>query len=372
MGLAIQTLGFFIAVSFIVTYYVFKLEFKRRENEGVFKPYIIKEMIGRPASVLELLVNGLLGFIAGYKIFGILFYYAEFSSDPKTFIFSLKGSFITGIICGAALAYWAYSDRQKERLKKPVMIDKVVHPYQLMPLIVFSVGFWGFIGAKLFDCLEKWSVFVQDPIGHFFSFNGFTYYGGLVFGALSYLYIGYNRGMKLINLADNGSPGMMLAYGVGRIGCQLSGDGDWGIVNNNVKPGWLSCLPDWAWSYTYPHNILNAGVPIKNCTGDYCYQLTQGVYPTSLYESTLCILLFAFLWAIRKYLHTGGLMFCIFLILNGTERILMESIRVNPKYYLLNMAFTQAELICALMITGGVIGLVIIFYKKYYNKTVTN
>ncbi|RCH55185.1 diacylglyceryl transferase [Mucilaginibacter hurinus] len=362
--LPIQTLGFFIAVSFIVTYFVFKSEFKRREKIGVFKPYTIQEVVGGPASALELLVNGLLGFIAGYKILGILFYLSDFTSDPRGFIFSLKGNLLTGILCGAGLAYWAYSDRRKELRKKPVVVDKLVHPYELMPLIVFSVGFWGFIGAKLFDCLENWHFFIQDPFGHLFSFNGFTYYGGLVFGALSYLYIGYNRGMKLIHLADNGSPGMMLAYGVGRIGCQLSGDGDWGIVNTNPKPGWLGWLPDWAWSYTYPHNVLNEGVPIKNCIGEYCNQLAQGVYPTPLYEATLCILLFGFLWAIRKYIRTGGIMFCIFLLLNGAERMWMESIRINPKYHFLGMAFTQAELICFFMILGGTIGLVVIAYQR--------
>src|SRR5690606_13982566 len=103
----------------------------------------------------------------------------------------------------------------------------------------------------------------------------------------SYLYIGIRHGIPWKQLADIGSLGMLVAYGVGRLGCHLSGDGDWGIVNNRDKP--FRWLPDWAWSFDFPHNVIHQGVPIPGCTGPYCYVLPEGVFPTSLYEST-CIL----------------------------------------------------------------------------------
>jgi hypothetical protein len=67
----------------------------------------------------------------------------------------------------------------------------------------------------------------------------------------------YARRKKIpfLHLADATAPGLILAYGIGRIGCHVSGDGDWGIVNTAEKPGWLSWLPDWAWSYDYPNNV---------------------------------------------------------------------------------------------------------------------
>ncbi|RYZ94155.1 MAG: diacylglyceryl transferase, partial [Sphingobacteriaceae bacterium] len=144
---------------------------------------------------------------------------------------------------------------------------------------------------------------------------------------------------------------------------QLSGDGDWGIVNNHIKPGWLTWLPDWAWSSRFPHNVINAGELIPGCSGNFCFQLPQGVYPTSLYEIVICTLIFAFLWVIRRHLRLDGSMFCIFLMLNGLERLLIEMIRVNPRYHLFNMAFTQAELISFTMVLGGVIGLAVILYR---------
>jgi phosphatidylglycerol:prolipoprotein diacylglycerol transferase len=248
----------------------------------------------------------------------------------------------------------------------------LVHPYQLMGLIVFSCAFCGFIGAKLFDILENIDAFWYNPIGTLLYTNGLTYYGGLIFGALIYLYIGYRHHIKQVHMADIGSPGMMLAYGIGRIGCQMAGDGDWGIVNTHPKPGWLHWLPDWMWSFRFPHNILDTGLPIKGCTGEHCFILPAGVYPTSFYEAVICISLFLLMWAFRRKIKIPGLMFSVFLILNGGERLLIEQIRVNTRYRVLGIAFTQAELICTLTLLGGIAGLIIIAVKRRKKARLTN
>src|SRR6185369_7671159 len=104
---------------------------------------------------------------------------------------------------------------------------------------------------------------------------------------------------------------------------------DWGIPNTAPKPSGLSFLPDWFWSYRYPHNVINEGIPIPGCVGHHCSMLELPVFPTPLYESITCILLFFFLWSIRKKISSAGVLFSIYLLLNGLERFAIETIRVN-------------------------------------------
>ncbi|KAA8479097.1 prolipoprotein diacylglyceryl transferase [Arcticibacter tournemirensis] len=239
---------------------------------------------------------------------------------------------------------------------------RLEHPFQLMDKLLLWAAIWGFIGAKLFSCLERPALFFSDPIGMFFSAEGWTFYGGLVFGAIAYLIIGFKYGMRLIDLADIGSPGMLVAYGVGRIGCHLSGDGDWGKVNLNAKP--FTWLPDWLWASTYPHNVLREGEYIPGCWEEYCSQLIQPVYPTSLYEAIIILSVFALLWLFKDKLQIPGLMFSLYLILNGGERLLMEQIKVNLNYQIAGFSFSQAELIGALLLVSGVAGLIMLSLCK--------
>ncbi len=199
---------------------------------------------------------------------------------------------------------------------------------------------------------------MADPIGLFFSGSGLTMYGGLIVGTITTIWYARSIGISALNMCDTAAPALMLSYGTGRIGCQLSGDGDWGIVNNAVKPDWLSFMPDWAWSFTYPHNVISEGIPIQGCEGRYCYELAEAVFPTPLYESVACILLFFVIWAVRKKTIIPGVIFSLYLILNGIERFLIESIRVNSKYHIGDFSFTQAQLISTLLFTVGVIGII--------------
>jgi phosphatidylglycerol---prolipoprotein diacylglyceryl transferase len=152
-----------------------------------------------------------------------------------------------------------------------------------------------------------------------------------------------------------------LAYGIGRIGCHLSGDGCWGIPNPNPKPGWMSFLPDWMWSYKFPHNVINEGTLIDNCTGKHCHILDVPVYPTSFYETVAMFIIFIILWSIRKKIKLPGLMFCFYLILQAIERYGMELIRVNNKYHFLGISITQAELISIIFLLSGIAGIFVIY-----------
>jgi phosphatidylglycerol:prolipoprotein diacylglycerol transferase len=362
--LPIQTFGFFVALSFLLTYLAFVSEFKRKEALGLIHAFKRKEVVGIPPSIPEILINTLLGFALGYKVLGALLNYNDFIFDPKSYLFSAKGSLLFGLLLGIGWGTWAYLDRKKAQLPQPEIVEQTIHPYQLMGRITFWCGVIGFIGAKLFDTVEHLDYFLAHPVDDLLSTNGFTYYGGFLFGMLTFFYIGTKNGMKLPHVSDVGAPGIMLAYGVGRIGCQLSGDGDWGIVNDHLKPSSLHWLPDWMWAYNFPHNIINQGVYIPGCAGEHCQVLVSKVYPTSFYESVICIAMFTFLWAIRKHIHKAALMSYLYLILIGIERFFIEFIRVTIRYNVFGAMLSQAQILSAGMLLVGISGVIYLYYIK--------
>ncbi len=268
----------------------------------------------------------------------------------------------------------------------------------------------GFLGAKIFDNLENWDRFIQDPIGNLLSPSGLTFYGGLILAATVIILFARSKKIGIRHLIDSAAPALMIAYAIGRMGCHVSGDGDWGIFNsaytvnaeNKIVPAaeWeyhnalmnggdftriliaehghmdsiphanfkgISILPNWFWAYNYPHNVNEVGVPIKDCVGSYCNQLSPPVFPTPLYEIVACSLLFVVLWQLRKKITVPGRLFALYLVLNGLERFLVEKIRVNTTYDIWGFHPTQAELISSGLMVFGII-LWIQFGKKHQLK----
>jgi phosphatidylglycerol:prolipoprotein diacylglycerol transferase len=228
---------------------------------------------------------------------------------------------------------------------------------RLMDRLLICCGLIGFAGALLLAKLEDTDGLWYHPWRWLMQYHGLTFYGGLLFGAVTYLVMLRRQGISLATAADIGSPGMLLAYAIGRLGCHLAGDGDWGIVNRAAKPAWLSWAPDWTWAAHYPHNVIRQGVYLEGCHLDYCTVLPDAVFPTSLYEFLVCGVLFCLLWMLRRRLTVPGLLFFIYAILIGLERFGIEYIRVTPRHIFWGVTLTQAQLVSLGFIFIGMVGI---------------
>ncbi len=357
LPLPIQSFGFFVAISFLLAAYTLSLELRRKELQGLISSSTRRTLKGAPAAPAEIIFNGVVGFILGFKLIYFAMNYSALVDNPQKALLSMQGTLVGGILAGAFAAYWKYREKEKAKKEKPEWAEETVSPYELVGNITIVAAVSGLIGAKIFHNLENFQDFLNDPLGALISFSGLTMYGGLVVGAIATIWYGKKYGIGALHLSDAAAAGLMLAYGFGRLGCQIAGDGDWGIVNTSPKPSWISFLPDWFWSYSYPHNVINEGISIPGCIGKHCYMLPQPVFPTPLYECIVCIAFFFLLWSVRKKFSTPGKFFSLYLLLNGIERFLVESIRVNSKYHLAGISFTQAQLISLLLILTGACGL---------------
>ncbi len=390
----INSFGFFVALSFLLAAYILANELKRKEKQGLLHPKEEVKIVGEAAKPAELIFNFIFGFIVGFKILGVFFNAGE--THPQDYIFSARGSWIGGLLLGLLFSGLRYYEKQKEKLAQPEKRTIRIWPHERVGDITIMAAVAGFLGAKLFDNLENWDRFIQNPIANLLSPSGLTFYGGLICATIAILWFARRKNIGMLHLCDAAAPALMIAYATGRIGCHVSGDGDWGIFNSAYKLdadgvitsgttadfkaaltnspqfsqyliseyGSLdkvpnaafkgpSFLPDWLFAYNYPHNVNEVGAQIPDCTGNYCAQLNPLVFPTPLYEIIACTILFFILWSLRKKLHVAGQMFGLYLILNGLERFFIEKIRVNSTYSIFGFHPTQAELISTLLVIAG-------------------
>jgi phosphatidylglycerol---prolipoprotein diacylglyceryl transferase len=187
---------------------------------------------------------------------------------------------------------------------------------------------FGIVGAKLFHVFENWSEFLENP-AMIFSPAGLTFYGGFILAVLAiYIYLKKKK-ISFPKIADLNAPGLALGYGIARIGCHLSGDGDYGIISN---------LP---WAYSYAKGTVPTPPGIT-------------VHPTPLYELIAGIIIFVILWSLRRKTQPDGKLFMIYLVLISISRFLVEMIRLNPSVIL---GLSEAQLISIVLCVVGLYGM---------------
>lgn len=194
----------------------------------------------------------------------------------------------------------------------------------------------GIVGAKLYHVLESPREFAAHPFSLLFSQFGFAWFGGLIAGFGAFTYLGWRRQIPLLQLFDLGSPATAIGYGVGRIGCLLSGDGDYGIPTS---------LP---WGMSFPNGL----VPTQ-----------QRVHPTPIYEFIAACIIGAILWHLGRGDCTEpripsssgtrhcGIVFAAYLLITGAARFLAEFIRINPRSL---FGLTNAQWASVLSMTVGI------------------
>ena len=204
----------------------------------------------------------------------------------------------------------------------------------LASTIVFAAAIGGLIGARLLFIIEEWQRFLAAPWRYIFTGAGFTWYGGFCGGAIGVSWVLNKNKIPWLIGADIAAPALALAYGVGRIGCHVAGDGDWGTVT------------DVPWGVAYTHAIVgwadpNTGVP---------YPPGVRVHPTPIYEFIEGVIVFGILWSLRKKSLAPGTIAWLYLILAGLARFVVEFWRINPQ---IGFGLSEAQWISLLLIGFG-------------------
>jgi phosphatidylglycerol:prolipoprotein diacylglycerol transferase len=193
--------------------------------------------------------------------------------------------------------------------------------------IVFAALIGGLIGSRAYFVVQNYSQIKGKLIGSIFSGSGLVWYGGAIGGAIGV--IAWMRWRRMLNLVivDMCATVLALGYGIGRIGCQVSGDGDYGIASK---------LP---WAMGYPHGTVPTPPGVT-------------VHPTPIYETLAMCLLAYFLWKLRDRVRPGVIL-GLYLVLGGLERLLVEFIRRN-KEVIAGLTAPQLESV-GLMVVGAIL-----------------
>jgi phosphatidylglycerol---prolipoprotein diacylglyceryl transferase len=184
-----------------------------------------------------------------------------------------------------------------------VRLREIGKPVDWAYEIGFAALIGGVVGSRLYFVVENWDSVSDDLLGNVFSGSGLVWYGGAIGGALAVLLWAWYRNFLRLALLDLVAPALALGYAVGRIGCQLSGDGDYGRA-------W-----DGPWAMAYPDGTVPT---------------TEEVHPTPVYETLAMGLGAWILWRLRDRVR-AGVLFALYLVYAGGERFLVEFVRRNSE-----------------------------------------
>lgn len=204
----------------------------------------------------------------------------------------------------------------------------------------------GLIGARLWDVWDNFPIYAAHPASIIFSGSGFVWYGGLTGGFIAVCLAARRYRIPFLTTMDMAAPAVLIGHAFGRMGCQLSGDGDWGLPTK---------MP---WGMAFPHAIVgwNSQSVLKLNSHD---QLVSGFYPgvrvqpTPIFEAILYVAIAAFLlWGMRTRKWAQGQVFYLFLILSGAARFVVEFWRINPRVL---WGLTEYQLFSIFMMAVGTI-----------------
>lgn len=205
-------------------------------------------------------------------------------------------------------------------------LEEIGRPRDWAYEMLFAALIGGLIGARLDYVLQNWDDVSDDVLGGLFGGTGLVWLGGVIGGAIAVLLWARWRGFLQLAMIDAAAPALAVGNAIGRVGCQLSGDGDYGKAT------------DMPWGMAYPEGTVPT---------------TEEVHPTPVFESLAMGLVALVLWQLRDRVRPGGL-FALYLVLAGLERLLVEFIRRNDA---LALGLTQAQLISVAMIVAGLVWL---------------
>ena|SRR6516165_9568283 len=212
---------------------------------------------------------------------------------------------------------------------------------ELASTIVFAAAVGGLLGARILFIIEEWNNFLAAPMNYILTGAGFTWYGGFLGGVIAVSWVMKKNNIPWLVGADIAGPALALAYGVGRIGCHVAGDGDWGKVT------------DVPWGVAYTRAIVgwadpNTGIP---------YPPGVRVHPTPIYEFIAGVVVFGILWSLRKRDYAPGTIAWLYLILSGFARFIVELWRINPP---LALGLSEAQWFSVVLM---ILGFILLFTR---------
>jgi len=234
------------------------------------------------------------------------------------------GLMVATALLAAAYLLQADFDRRRAQFEKSGYLKSGGKPshHDEGFLIIGIAGLAGLAGARLYHVLESPRDLMADP-SVLISRFGFAWFGGFLGGFVALLFLARHFEIPTLEFMDLCSPAATVGYAIGRIGCLLSGDGDYGRPTS-----W-----QWPWGMAFPHGV----VPTTETCVQWGWPSSCRVYPTPIYEFFIWIAIAAFLWRLGKQAASGarprGEIFCGYLILTGVARFLIEFIRINPRSF---------------------------------------